>query len=98
MKEFIVSWLTGFAILAALAALLDGILPDSSIKKYARYALSLMVAIMLLSPVVNLISGGIRAEINLKDAITPQYDSVDLSQYKDYLYEVYNRNQDNKNE
>ena len=98
MKEFIVGWLTGFAILAALAALLDGILPDSSIKKYAKYALSLMVAIMLLSPIINLVRGGLKGSIDLNTSVTPQYDSVDLSQYKDYLYEVYNRNKENKNE
>lgn len=98
MSSFFSEWLTSFAVLAVLSALLEGILPSSNIKKYVRYAISLLVTMMFLSPIINLIKGGANS-INIDFSLSPEvkYEEIDMSKYKDYIYESYNHDEENKN-
>lgn len=98
MSSFFSEWLTGFAVLAVLSALLEGLLPSSNIKKYVRYAISLLVTMMFLSPLINLIKAGADG-INIDFSSYPEvkYEEIDMSKYKDYIYKSYNLDEENKN-
>ncbi|MEZ4357623.1 MAG: stage III sporulation protein AF [Eubacteriales bacterium] len=98
MSSFFSEWLMSFAVLAVLSALLEGILPSSNIKKYVRYAISLLVIMMFLSPIINLIkSDGEGLDIDFSSSPEIKYEEIDMSKYKDYIYESYNLDEENKN-
>lgn len=69
IKGFILS----LCAASAASALVDGILPDGSVKKYAGYLLSLVVLLVILSPIK-----GIVGAIPSLTANVYSYDSVQV--------------------
>ena len=87
-----------------IAALLEALLPQSSIKKYVKTAISIMILLIIVSPVISFLKGDTNMKTDLNDifgGVTEQIkknENTDMSLYKDYVYEVYMRNKANKNE
>ncbi len=69
IKEFIMS----LAAVSAASALLDGFTPDGALKKYLRYIVSLLILVVLLTP----IKGALEIIPSLAAGIEMKYDSVE---------------------
>jgi len=54
MKALVGEWISNLAIIAILAALVDMILPNGSLRKYTGFIFGLVILVMFLSPLLNL--------------------------------------------
>ena len=104
MLEIVHGWAASVVIAILAGSLLETLLPESAIKKYVKFAIALAVMLVILMPVVSLLSGkaqldmGFSGTINNIELQAKRAEEIDLRQYKDYVYEVYMRNNQNMNE
>jgi len=104
MPEIIRNWIVAITVAILIGAMLETLLPDSSIKKYVKLAIGLAIIVIILAPVVGFFNGQTDVGKELGAVFTKleqesrQYEEKGLAQYKDYVYEVYMRNKKNKNE
>lgn len=101
LMELIKNWAVAITLAVLIGALLETLLPESGIKKYVRMAIGIMVIIVIISPVMDLFGSGTdfkEANIIFPAAASGAAEQNDMSLYKDYVYEVYMRNNANKNE
>lgn len=104
MLEIVKNWVIAITIAVLIGALLEALLPQSSIKKYVKTAICIMILLIMVSPVISFLNGDtdIKSDLNgIFGGINEQIqknENNDMSLYKDYVYEVYMRNKSNKNE
>jgi len=103
MLEFIKNWVVAITVAVLLGAILEMFLPQSSIKKYAKTAIAITIMLVIITPVIGIFNGDINIQKEL-DKIFTGSNQVKVqtennpSLYKDYVYEVYMRDKNNKNE
>lgn len=57
------SWLREIVAIILLAAIVDLLLPNQAMQRYARLIIGLLILLALLSPILNLVQGGITGEM-----------------------------------
>ena len=105
MLEFIKNWVVAITVVVLIGAILELLLPQGSIKKYAKTAIAITIMLVIISPVIKLFNGEVNLDAKLNTIFSQptlqqtQNDKENsLTSYKDYVYEVYMRNNKNKNE
>lgn len=92
MQSFFSSWAISVTVAILFSAIINSLLPESSIKKYVKVVLGVLVTLIILSPVFKLFSGvDFEQEVdNTINSITEASEyEIDSSLYKDYIFEVY---------
>ena len=87
-------WLMAVSVIAVIYVILESLLPSSSIKKYALFALSLFTMTLLLSPLISLLKGDAK---NIKLDFSVNYEEINPEDYKDFLFKVYTQDKENNN-
>ena len=103
MLELVKNWGIAITVAVLVGAILETLLPQSSIKKYAKTAIAITIMLVIVTPVIGIFNGktDIKEELDgifARNAEIKVQAENNLSLYKDYVYEVYMRNNKNKNE
>lgn len=92
MQNFFSTWAVAVTVAILFSAVVNALLPDTSIKKYVSVVLGIVVTLIMLSPLFTLFNGtNFRDEIDqtlksINDTSNYEYDGAT---YKDYIFEVY---------
>jgi stage III sporulation protein AF len=104
MLEIVKNWAMAVSVAVLIGTVLEMLLPDTSVKKYVKFAIGLVILIVVIMPVIGLFTGKADVKGELGAAFSgiekriSEYEEKDITAYKDYVYEVYMRNKKNKNE
>ncbi|AIS52373.1 stage III sporulation protein AF [Thermoanaerobacter kivui] len=60
--EFLKNWITQIVYIAILSIILELLVPSSSLKKYAKVAIGLVIMITILNPLISFLKGGANLE------------------------------------
>ena len=101
MWESIRGWILTIAAAVLLFVLLDMLLPNGGVKKVARMALGLLLVAIMVSPLVELLTGT-ALEVELRQYMdAAEQNKMELyyenKSHKDSAWEVYTRNHNNIN-
>ena len=75
MLEFLKNWIISVVTMVIFMALIDLILPENNIKKYARFVTGLLVIVTILNPVFKLFAGN----ASIETYITQYTDAIDTN-------------------
>jgi stage III sporulation protein AF len=92
MQSFFSSWAAAVTVAVIFSAIINSLLPETSIKKYVSVVLGIVVTIIILSPLFKLFSG-----VDYQKEISSALHSIsseseyyyDNSSYSDYIYKIY---------
>lgn len=92
MQSLLSSWAISVTVVILFSAIIDSLLPESSIKKYVKVVLGVMVTLIMLSPLFKLL-GGVdflqEVDNTLNNIKKASEHKIDSSLYKDYIFDVY---------
>lgn len=85
MMEMIKSWIINLITIMIFITAVEMILPDNPIKKYAKYVLSLLIVLVMLSPILKIMNKGFNPSEVSKKAdkyFEAQAYEKDMNKYK----------------
>ncbi|WP_142414869.1 stage III sporulation protein AF [Hathewaya massiliensis] len=85
MMEMIKSWIINLCTIMIFITAVEMILPDNSIKKYAKYVLSLLIVLAMLTPILKIMTKGFNPSEVSKKAdkyFEAQAYEKDMNKYK----------------
>lgn len=98
MVAFLRSWVLNIVTIIVFITFLEILLPNSSIKKYIKMIVGLLVMLVILSPILELVNGNIKIEneiIKTSSEVEQKYLQVNAHQLEDeqnrQMIEVYKR-------
>lgn len=92
MLDWMKTWAVSAAVAVVMSVVLQALLPDTSIKKYIRVVLGVVVTAVMLAPLITLFTGvdvAAEAQRALSEMRSVSEYECDAAEYKDYIYEVY---------
>ncbi len=96
MQSFFSSWAISVTIAILFSAIINALLPESSIKKYVKVVLGVLVTLIMLSPLFGLYGGvdfAQEAGDTLDSIKKASEHKIDSALYKDYIFDVYMGNE-----
>lgn len=92
MQELVYNWAISITIAIIFSAVISSLLPDTSIKKYVKVVLGVVVSIMILYPLISAF-GKVKVESEIQNALNGIEENIeyefDSAAYKDYVQKVY---------
>ncbi len=92
MNQFLVNMIYSLCGATFVSFIFEALMLDGKIKKYSGIAVSIVVISIMAMPIVNLVSSHDIFDISM-DMGNVEYDQVTSEDYKNFLSEVYQRNQ-----
>lgn len=96
MQSIFSSWAISVTIAVLFSAIISSLLPDTSIKKYITVVLGVIITIFMLSPLFKLFSNtDFKQELDsaVNDMSAAGEHQTDMTQYTDYIFKVYMRDE-----
>lgn len=84
MQEQIINWIQGIVIAGIIISLLEMLLGESSIKKYAKVIFGIFMLFVIISPVISIFSGTNLNSNKIIDEITNYNNEIDTTSNKTY--------------
>lgn len=78
--SFLTEWIANIILFIMLAVILDLLLPNSAMQKYAKMVISLLLIVIILSPIFKLLSADIPAMV--QEAGIGSYSSAKEAEIK----------------
>lgn len=92
MQDLVYNWAISITIAIIFSAVISSLLPDTSIKKYVKVVLGVVVSIIILTPLISAF-GKVNVESEIQNALTDIEQNIeyefDSAAYKDYVQKVY---------
>lgn len=92
MQDIVYNWAISITIAIIFSAVISSLLPDTSIKKYVKVVLGVVVSIIILTPLISAF-GKVNVESEIQNALTDIEQNMeyefDSAAYKDYVQKVY---------
>lgn len=92
MQDIVYNWAISITIAIIFSAVISSLLPDTSIKKYVKVVLGVVVSIIILTPLISAF-GKVNVESEIQNALTDIEQNIeyefDSAAYKDYIQKVY---------
>lgn len=92
MQDIVYNWAISIVIAIIFSAVISSLLPDTSIKKYVKVVLGVVVSIIILTPLISAF-GKVNVESEIQNALTDIEQNIeyefDSAAYKDYVQKVY---------
>lgn len=92
MQDLVYNWAISITVAIIFSAVISSLLPDTSIKKYVKVVLGVVVSIIILTPLISAF-GRVNVESELQNALKGMEQNIeyefDSAAYKDYVQKVY---------